>query len=75
MEVKANPNNNPDKLHRIIINHPAINVGKVKSVYEVGGQADKVMIEYHDKVTAFDGKKTSEPSEKGSMLSNIITTL
>ncbi len=75
MEIQANPNNNPNKLHRIIINHPAINVGKVKSVYEVGGEADKVMIEYHDKVTAFDGKKTSEPSEKGKICCLISSLL
>ncbi len=67
MIIEANPNNNPNKLHRIIVKHPAINVGKVKTVYEVDGEADKVMIEYHDKVTAFDGKKTSEPSEKGKV--------
>ena len=45
MIIEANPNNNPNKLHRIIVKHPAINVGKVKTVYEVGGEADKVMIE------------------------------
>ena len=75
MEIQANPNNNPDKLHRIIIKHPALTEGKVKSVYEVGGEADKVMIEYHDKVTAFDGKKTSEPSEKGKICCLISSLL
>ncbi len=65
MEVKANPNNNPDKLHRIIIKHPALTEGKVKSVYEV--DAHRVMIKYHDKVTAFDGKKKSKPETKGRL--------
>ena len=75
MIIEANPNNNPNKLHRIIVKHPAINVGKVKTVYEVGGEVDKVMIEYHDKVTAFDGKKTSEPSEKGKVCCLISSLL
>ena len=63
MEVKANPNNNPDKLHRIIIKHPALTEGKVKSVYDVDAQ--RVMIKYRDEVTAFDGKKKSTPETKG----------
>ncbi len=63
MEVKANPNNNPDKLHRIIIKHPALTEGKVKSVYDVDAQ--RVMIKYRDEVTAFDGKKKSKPETKG----------
>ncbi len=63
MELKANPNNNPDKLHRIIIKHPALTEGKVKSVYEV--DAHRVMIKYRDEVTAFDGKKKSKPETKG----------
>ena len=65
MEIQANPNNNPDKLHRIIIKHPALTEGKVKSVYEV--DAHRVMIKYHDKVTAFDGKKKSKPETKGRL--------
>ena len=63
MEIKANPNNNPDKLHRIIVKHPALTEGKVKSVYDV--DAHRVMIKYHDKVTAFDGKKKAKPETKG----------
>ena len=63
MELKANPNNNPDKLHRIIIKHPALTDGKVKSVYDV--DAHRVMIKYRDEVTAFDGKKKSKPETKG----------
>ena len=63
MEIKANPNNNPDKLHRIIVKHPALTEGKVKSVYDVDAQ--RVMIKYRDEVTAFDGKKKSTPETKG----------
>ena len=58
MELKANPNNNPDKLHRIIIKHPALTEGKVKSVYDVDAQ--RVMIKYRDEVTAFDPILCSE---------------
>ena len=61
--MKANPNNNPNKLHRIIIKHPALTEGKVKSVYDV--DAHRVMIKYHDTITAFDGKKKSNPETKG----------
>ena len=30
--------------------------GKVKTVYDVDGDAQKVLIKFHDKVTAWNGK-------------------
>lgn len=40
--------------------------GKVKTVYDVDGEADKVLIEFHDKVTAWNGKQVEYPPEKGA---------
>ena len=41
--------------------------GKVKSVYGVPGEADKVTIVFHDKVTAWNGKQVEYPPEKGKI--------
>ena len=41
--------------------------GKVKSVYDVPGEADKVTIVFHDKVTAWNGKQVEYPAEKGKI--------
>jgi len=65
-EIKANPNNNPDKLHRMIVSHPPILEGKVKSVYDLEGEADKVLIEFHDRVTAGNGAKEDYIKDKGA---------
>jgi len=40
--------------------------GKVKSVYDVTGDATKVIIEFHDKVTAWNGKRVEYPKDKGA---------
>ncbi len=40
--------------------------GKVKSVYDVPGDAQKVTIEFHDKVTAWNGKRIEYPKDKGA---------
>ena len=41
--------------------------GKVKSVYDVPGEADKVTIVFHDKVTAWNGRQVEYPREKGKV--------
>ena len=41
--------------------------GKVKSVYDVEGEAQKVLIKFHDKVTAWNGKQVEYPPEKGKV--------
>ena len=41
--------------------------GKVKSVYEIAGIADKVHIHFHDKVTAGNGRLVEFPPEKGKV--------
>ena len=41
--------------------------GKVKTVYEVDNQADKVKIVFHDKVTAGNGRLVELPEEKGKV--------
>ena len=41
--------------------------GKVKSVYDVPGEADKVTIKFHDKVTAWNGRHVEYPAEKGKI--------
>ena len=41
--------------------------GKVKSVYDVDGDAQKVTIKFHDKVTAGNGKLVDFPEEKGKI--------
>jgi phosphoribosylaminoimidazole-succinocarboxamide synthase len=38
----------------------------VKSVYDVDGDAQKVIIEFHDKVTAWNGKHVEYPKDKGA---------
>ena len=42
-------------------------VGKVKTVYDVDGEADKVTIKFHDKVTAGNGRLVDFPEEKGKV--------
>ena len=44
-----------------------ITVGKVKTVYDVDGDAQKVLIKFHDKVTAWNGKHVEYPPEKGKI--------
>ena len=46
---------------------PPILQGKVKSVYDVPGEADKVTIQFHDKVTAWNGKRIEYPEGKGKV--------
>ena len=41
--------------------------GKVKTVYEVDGDASKVLIKFHDKVTAWNGRHVEFPEEKGKV--------
>jgi len=41
--------------------------GKVKTVYDCDGDAGKVLIEFHDKVTAWNGKAVEYPEEKGKV--------
>ena len=41
--------------------------GKVKTVYDVPEEADKVKIVFHDKVTAWNGKHVEYPEEKGKV--------
>ena len=41
--------------------------GKVKTVYDYDGDAGKVLIEFHDKVTAWNGKAVEFPEEKGKV--------
>ena len=41
--------------------------GKVKSVYEIAGEAEKVYIHFHDKVTAGNGRQVEYPPEKGKV--------
>ena len=44
-----------------------ITVGKVKTVYDVEGDAQKVLIKFHDKVTAWNGRHVEFPEEKGKI--------
>jgi phosphoribosylaminoimidazole-succinocarboxamide synthase len=48
------------------MNEPIL-IGKVKSVYDFDGDAQKVKIVFHDKVTAWNGKITEYPEEKGKV--------
>ena len=41
--------------------------GKVKTVYDVDGDAGKVKIVFHDKVTAGNGRSVDFPEEKGKV--------
>ena len=41
--------------------------GKVKSVYQIGGDPEKVYVYFHDKVTAGNGKKIDFPEGKGKV--------
>ena len=41
--------------------------GKVKTVYDVEGDAERVKIVFHDKVTAWNGKHVEYPPEKGKV--------
>ncbi len=40
--------------------------GKVKTVYDVDGDAEKVKIVFHDKVTAWNGQRAEYPKDKGA---------
>ena len=40
--------------------------GKVKSVYEIAGEAERVYIHFHDKVTAGNGRRVDFPEGKGA---------
>ena len=40
--------------------------GKVKTLYDVPGEAEKVLIKFEDKLTAFDGKMVDYPRDKGA---------
>ena len=51
-----------------------ITEGKVKTVY-AGDDADRVIIEYHDKVTAGNGKKEDYPLGKGSLCCSISSLI
>lgn len=44
-----------------------VHEGKVKSVYDVDGDAKKVIIKYHDKVTAGNGRLVDFPEDKGKI--------
>ncbi len=46
--------------------------GKVKTVYEDG---DRVLIKYHDKVTAGNGEKEDYPEGKGSICCEISSLI
>ena len=48
--------------------------GKVKTVFETEN-AEEVMIEYHDKVTAGNGEKEDFPAGKGSLCCQISSIL
>ena len=41
--------------------------GKVKSVFDVPGDASRVTIQFHDKVTAWNGNMVEYPEEKGKI--------
>jgi len=51
-----------------------ITEGKVKTVYQ-GDDADRVIIEYHDKVTAGNGEKEDHPLGKGSLCCSISSLI
>ncbi len=42
-------------------------VGKVKTVYDIDGDAQKVLIKFHDKVTAGNGRSVDFPEDKGKV--------
>ena len=48
--------------------------GKVKTVYQ-GDDAEQVIIEYHDKVTAGNGEKENYPLGKGSLCCSISSLI
>lgn len=51
-----------------------ITEGKVKTVYQ-GDDSNRVIIEYHDKVTAGNGKKKDYPLGKGSLCCSISSLI
>ena len=48
-----------------------IHQGKVKSVYDFHDTVDEVIIQYHDKVTAGNGRRVDFPEEKGTVCCQI----
>tara|TARA_B100000029_G_C17597210_1_gene964602 strand:+ start:3595 stop:4308 length:714 start_codon:yes stop_codon:yes gene_type:complete len=44
-----------------------INTGKVKTVFDVDGDAQRVYIRYEDRITAFEGERIDYPENKGSI--------
>ena len=65
-------------LYNTGIEHPlfmeVIIEGKVKTVYQ-GDDADRVIIEYHDKVTAGNGEMVDHPLGKGSLCCSISSVI
>ena len=51
-----------------------ITEGKVKTVYQ-GDDAQQVIIEYHDKVTAGNGEMVDHPLGKGSLCCSISSVI
>jgi phosphoribosylaminoimidazole-succinocarboxamide synthase len=52
-----------------------VNEGKVKSVYDVDGDPERVLIKFHDKVTAGNGRMVEFPEEKGATCALISALL
>ena len=52
-------------MHEVSMNE--LLAGKVKTVYDVDGDAQRVLIKFHDKVTAWNGKHVEYPPEKGKV--------
>ena len=56
------------------LNNPIL-IGKVKSVFNVAGEAQRVLIRYEDRVTAGNGKKELWQENKGSICCEISKIL
>ena len=48
-----------------------LNRGKVKSIFDVRGNDEEVVLQYHDKVTAGNGKRVDFPDGKGTVCCQI----
>tara|TARA_B100001996_G_scaffold71393_1_gene52379 strand:+ start:688 stop:1380 length:693 start_codon:yes stop_codon:yes gene_type:complete len=52
-----------------------LNRGKVKSIFDVKGNDEQVVLQYHDKVTAGNGKRADFPEGKGRVCCEISAFL
>ena len=66
-DSKDQPNVFYTKEAPILLVDCLLSEGKVKSLYRIADQPERVYIHFHDKVTAGNGRKVDFPEDKGKV--------